>query len=623
MLRFFSKRYLIIIAARDTPCGPAYTEEVSAEVMKIGLQINLCNKFRYSYAAIINASALEFESISPTINEWIDHKCHIEDIPLKVVSVGFNAPKQSTALILINGKNYSPCQRGLNFVVFDKETKTVVDAVNFDTFNTNFPCQRPADLVKGLVNYKNTHPDVSLLCFNSPGCPTMNLSKNEEFILKNDVIRGTILNNLDKPVFALNKYFSDVEDIIEVLSVPKSYHDINNVRRFEDVCGKCVNIADGHRVTMGQPQNYKRTVFIVGGCNVFGIGVSDGGTIASYLQNLLNEFELEQNFIVQNYGFYLSEVDAATGEQIAILNSLPVKMGDIVLCSCALSNELPGLDISMAANRPHNYGEIFFDTLHYTEDGNRLIADKLFEKLAQESFFFNRVLNESNNASVPQHAETMDYNLDVKNRKKLVEYQRILTEFYNSMFGMKIGSIVMNANPFTLGHRYLIEQAVVQCHHLIVFVVQEDTSAFSFDDRLKLVEDGTADLKNVTVIPSSKFIISSLTFSEYFNKSELQDHVVDSSLDVTLFAREIAPCLKINVRFVGEEPHDKVTKQYNDTMRAILPQYDIEFVEIPRKELDGKPISASHVRALLKEKKFKEIAKIVPKTTFDYLTERF
>ncbi|EFA28598.1 ABC transporter, ATP-binding protein, partial [Haemophilus influenzae HK1212] len=38
------------------------------------------------------------------------------------------------------------------------------------------------------------------------------------------------------------------------------------------------------------------------------------------------------------------------------------------------------------------------------------------------------------------------------------------------------GSIVMNANPFTLGHRYLIEQALQQCDHLHLFIVGEDAS---------------------------------------------------------------------------------------------------------------------------------------------------
>lgn len=623
MLRSFSKRYMLIISASDTPCGSSYTEEVSSEVMQLSLRIDLCQKFRHGYAAIINAGTLEFESLSPTVYEWVEHKCYIEDVSVEVVSIGFDAPKTKCAHIVINGRDYSTNRRGLNFVVFDKVTKTVLDAVNFDTYSENFSCNRPSEITDGLIAYKETHPDVSVLCFSGLAFPEQNRSANEEFILKHDVSRGLILQNLDKPVFALNQYFSDAENIREVLRVPKSYHDINGARRFEDGNGKCVNIAGGHRVTEGQPQIYKRTIFIVGGCVIFGIGASDKGTLASYLQKLFNELAPGQQFIVQNYGFYIAEVDAVTGEELSILNSLPVKAGDIILCNFAMTSELPCLDLSSAAKRPHEYGEVFFDPIHYTEDGYRLIADRLFEKLQQLNFFSDEFASASSQVIAAQQEEDNSYNLDAESRKKLQEYKRILTDFYHDMFDLRIGAIVMNANPFTLGHRYLVEQAAANCHHLIIFVVEEDKSIFSFDDRLKLVEDGTADLENVTVVPSSKFIISSLTFSEYFNKSELQDHVVDSSMDVTLFAREIAPCLQISARFVGEEPHDKVTKQYNNTMRAILPEYGIEFVEIPRKELDGRAISASLVRTLLKERNFDEIAKLVPKTTLGYLTERF
>ncbi len=181
----------------------------------------------------------------------------------------------------------------------------------------------------------------------------------------------------------------------------------------------------------------------------------------------------------------------------------------------------------------------------------------------------------------------------------------------------------MNCNPFTLGHRYLIETASKQCDKLFVFVVEEDKSIFKFTDRLELVKLGTADLKNVIVLPSGKFMISSLTFTDYFNKSKLQDKQIDPSMDVELFASQIAPTLNISVRFVGEEPIDKVTKQYNDTMRRILPKYGIEFVEIPRKEQGGGVISASRVRKLLEDKKFDEIAKIVPKTTLKFLKQNY
>lgn len=136
-----------------------------------------------------------------------------------------------------------------------------------------------------------------------------------------------------------------------------------------------------------------------------------------------------------------------------------------------------------------------------------------------------------------------------------------------------------------------------------------------------MVKEGVADLKNVVVFPSGKFVLSSLTFLEHFNKSELQDRIIDTSLDVTVFAREIAPCLHITKRFAGEEPFDAVTRQYNETMRRILPEYGIEFVEIPRTTdiHEGTVISASRVRDLLEKRDFDAIRPLVPESTFHYL----
>jgi [citrate (pro-3S)-lyase] ligase len=67
----------------------------------------------------------------------------------------------------------------------------------------------------------------------------------------------------------------------------------------------------------------------------------------------------------------------------------------------------------------------------------------------------------------------------------------------------------------------------------------------------------------------------------------MQDRVIDPTQDVRLFAEEIAPVLNITVRFAGEEPLDNVTRQYNEAMRRILPEYRIGFEEIERKEADG------------------------------------
>ena len=202
--------------------------------------------------------------------------------------------------------------------------------------------------------------------------------------------------------------------------------------------------------------------------------------------------------------------------------------------------------------------------------------------------------------------------------QELEEYKKKLREKRFS-----VGAIVMNCNPFTLGHEYLVEYAAARVKKLYIFVVEEDKSKFKFADRFKLVQAGVKDFQNVEVLPSGKFIISQKTFSGYFNKENLQDVAVDSSEDVEIFAREIAPSLGITIRFVGEEPEDSVTRQYNENMRRILPQYNIDFCEIPRREINGEVISAKKVREALHKKDFDKIKKLVPKTTLKFLRENF
>jgi len=188
---------------------------------------------------------------------------------------------------------------------------------------------------------------------------------------------------------------------------------------------------------------------------------------------------------------------------------------------------------------------------------------------------------------------------------------------------LKVGCIVMNANPFHLGHEYLVEYAASRVQKLFVMVVSEDKSDFTFAERFELVKRGTEQFPNVEVLPSGNFVISQQTFSGYFNKENLQNVTVDSTDDVKIFAEEIAPSLGVNVRFVGEEPEDTVTRQYNETMKSFLPPYGIDFYEIPRREIDGKVISAKTVRVALKAGDFDKIKKLVPATTYKFLREKY
>lgn len=180
------------------------------------------------------------------------------------------------------------------------------------------------------------------------------------------------------------------------------------------------------------------------------------------------------------------------------------------------------------------------------------------------------------------------------------------------------GAIVMNANPFTLGHRYLVERAISNCDHLHIFVVAEEKSIFPFAVRKKLVEEGTKDLANVTVHSGGQYIISSATFPAYFIK-ELSDVAKTyAQLDINVFARHIAPALSITKRFVGSEPTDALTCAYNEIMQSELPKFAIESVIFDRKIKEKQPISASRVRKFLAEGDIVGASQFVPATTAAY-----
>ncbi|MBR4309224.1 MAG: [Oscillospiraceae bacterium] len=174
-----------------------------------------------------------------------------------------------------------------------------------------------------------------------------------------------------------------------------------------------------------------------------------------------------------------------------------------------------------------------------------------------------------------------------------------------------IGSAVMNCNPFTLGHQYLIEEAAKDCDHLYVFILSEDKSFFPAKDRLEMARLGTAHLKNVTVLPTGPYLISSATFPTYFLKEQSKGTEVQCALDIAIFSHYYIPHFSITRRYVGSEPLCPVTNAYNQALAKDLP---IELKVLPRLEREGSPISASTVRA-----QFPHISHLVPETTYTYI----
>lgn len=393
-----------------------------------------------------------------------------------------------------------------------------------------------------------------------------------------------------------------------------------------DHSSKYVNIINGHRVTVDLPENPSHTMFIFGPSVVFGYLTDDEHTIASCIQKELNRNNINPVYQVLNCSF------AGGQNYIAMRRSFLAhkpKNGDIAIffhwLDVSLLKDVFGDEFyyfnpqkeQHIFDRPHNHGEYMFnDNLHLLPAGYDWLGEVVVQKLIETGLLKDD--DKTENKNVDSNVSTVD-----QSNKNLPSS---LSAYLNDIGKQKplIGAIVMNCNPFTLGHRYLVEYAASKCDRLYIFAVEEDLSFFPFADRIELIKQGVSDLKNVTVLPSGNFIISRTTFPAYFEKeASTDDTVVDASSDIEIFAKHIAPQLNITVRFAGEEPLDNVTRQYNSQMKRILPQYGIKFDVIPRKEINGQVVSASRVRKLLKEKDFEGIKSMVPLTTYEYLRINF
>ena len=197
-----------------------------------------------------------------------------------------------------------------------------------------------------------------------------------------------------------------------------------------------------------------------------------------------------------------------------------------------------------------------------------------------------------------------------------------LKKEYNIDDSKEYAALVMNCNPFTLGHRYIVETASKENENVIIFVVEEDKSVFPFKTRYRLIKEGTKDLKNVTVIPAGEYVISSATFPNYFLKKNDDALKEYTKLDCIVFGIYFVPKFNIKRRYVGTEPHCEVTNTYNESMIEILPKYNVEVKLIERKEIEDDAISASRVRKLLKEGKMEKVRNLLPKPSFDFLLSK-
>lgn len=436
----------------------------------------------------------------------------------------------------------------------------------------------------------------------------INRTPAEENILSKmlETINNKKLNeNLD----IYEEVYDEYADIGEAAKVLKGVPVIvkNGYKVHSDYTSEKVNVINNRRFTTDVPGKFDNTIYIFGKSGVYGYGVEDRDTIASKLQNFINK-KYDKKLRVVNCG-----VAAISDEEIRHnIESVDYRQGDIivniVLKRRCYDNKNKGCNLSKGYtdllplfNESKNRKTMFVDSVpHLNGRGNELIADKICTDIID-------YLVTSDN--IEQYSMKQESAVQVSEETDSRKTEKIT------------GAIVMNCNPFTSGHRYLIETAAKQVDCLYVFVVEEDKSVFKFKDRIELVRLGTEDLENVIVLPSGQFMISSLTFPEYFKKETEKNVVIDSSLDLQLFGEKVAKKYNISIRFAGEEPNDAVTRQYNRNMEEMLPKYGVEFREIKRMTTEGEVISATTVRECLKNRDYVRLRKLVPDTTYNWLSD--
>ncbi len=319
------------------------------------------------------------------------------------------------------------------------------------------------------------------------------------------------------------------------------------------------------------------------------------------------DFEVEKEDVINSNDFMVIVCD----EDDEIIAS--AKLEDNIVKWVAIERQSRGNDLAsmlIKKIREYAFNNAIDHLMLYTEPKNRYLFEGLmFYKAAQTK---SVILMESQKDAMERYIKK------IKNEgENKLRHSSSLD--VNQRYNILVGSIVMNCNPFTLGHRYLVERASSECDMVYVFVLSEDKSYFTANDRFELVKRGTSDLNNVVVVQTGPYLVSQATFPDYFINSDEVSEDIHCELDIEIFSNHFAKSLGISRRYIGTEPYSKVTARYNEILIEELPKHDISVVEIPRKELGDEPISASRVRELFQSGNMEEIKKVVPISTFEYL----
>lgn len=385
------------------------------------------------------------------------------------------------------------------------------------------------------------------------------------------------------------------------LEPPWYINKITNIKITSDT-----KICNFHGNKLG---NSNKKIYLVGACITGGWTNQEKESLPEILYQKIVEENLDYEIVPIEYIVTLDT-------EISKILTYDIKKNDIVII---INYDLfeSDLDTTNIYNAYQGDKWLYQGVLpiHTSVTGNELIADALLDNIVKPAY--EKCISNAGNCVIYHGEPQFSIHFEWQIKEYIDKIKKIRFIPHDAV----VGAIVMNCNPFTYGHRHLVEYASSQVNFLYLFVVEEDLSTIPFIDRLFLIYENVKDIANIVVVPSGNFIISKTTFLNYFEK-ESNITTIKADEDVHIFARYIAKGLQIKKRFVGEETADQVTACYNQKMKEVFPRYGLELVIIPRKLLsDGTPISASFVRKLAAKKDWDAIMDLVPPTTLNYLKE--
>lgn len=487
-------------------------------------------------------------------------------------------------------------------------------------------------LLQFISNYLNNKKvNVSFINVINKGKRLKNKSKSEKNLINNQDMyvkdRPSWSQGLIAPEYIQNLYCEGNDYISKVYETSVPVLRSTKVV-LKDLDNGVSSVENGCRTTVNQPDDAKSRLLVFGSSTTYGIGCSDIATIPSIIQSILNN--KNANVKVENHGVLGMNLLLAFNN----LLQTEINPGDTVIFfdfdefRDASWSGIKNIDLNNIDRKDDFFIDLTKHQCHFSPRGNEVIGNVICNEFvlddidnsvpANEDVYLDEkvisVLDNFKYFLYKQTAKTFE-NCEMKSYLSLLESHVPDPE-------LKVGSVAVNCNPITKGHLHLLEHASRNVDKLFIFVIEEDKSFFKFEDRLHLVAESTKHLENVTVLRGGKFICTELTYPDYFDK-DTTEAKADASMEAWFFCEYIAKTLNITKIFLGDEPKCMITKQYNEKMQELLPEYGIEVDIIDRIATNGDVISASKVRKLLEVGDFDGIAQIVPEPTLLFLQENY